>query len=135
MFPHEPDFKKLKRRDSVEPLEESSSSTLPKLPEDLKKRQEEIEISAGHSVRIPTPPKTPSASTKTNSILRGVRFSTTASPKSHTYDAELENLIDSGISDPSEILKLVRMHPNIGFLYMTTGFPRSSINYNPYNVK
>lgn len=48
---------------------------------------------------------------------------------------ELDEIIDSGLSDPIEILKLIRNHSNIGFLYMATTAAKSSINYNPYNVK
>jgi len=128
----EPDLKRLKRKDSVEPLN-GNSSPLPELPDELRKKQEEIDISSGHK-RIPTPPKKCNQ-TKTSANLRGHRYASHASTNNQTYDQSVDDIIDSGLSDPEEILHVVRTHPNIGFFYMKTVAPRSSISYNPYKVK
>ena len=126
----EPDSKRLKRKDSVEPLTDIKYQ-LPELPEDLKKRQEEIDASAGFS-RVPTPPTKPSGRAKSDHSPHPARYNTATQPKNNNT---LDEIIDSGLSDPVAILHLVRSHPNVGFLYMTTAVDRSSINYNPYNIK
>ena len=126
---NEPIFKKAKRSDSVEPLEDCLTSKLPELPDDLKKKQHDIEISAGY--RQPTPPKKEAQRPKSNHQRHG-RYTVGA----HQIDSDfLDKIIESELSDPLAILKLIRNHSNIGFLYMTTAVDKSSINYNPYNVK
>lgn len=94
-----------------------------------KKKQHDIEISAGY--RQPTPPKKEAQRPKSNHQRHG-RYTVGA----HQIDSDfLDKIIESELSDPLAILKLIRNHSNIGFLYMTTAVDKSSINYNPYNVK
>lgn len=124
----EPDPKKFKRKSSVEPLE-NKVTPLPDLPDELKKCQEKIDISAGYS-RIPTPPDKPDDSPKSSNSIRLGRYKS-----AKQLDKSLEDIIDSELSDPVQILKLVRTYPNVGFLYMSADVDKSSIKYNPYNVK
>ena len=126
----EPDLKRMKRKDSVEPLTDVNSQ-LPELPDDLKKRQEEIDMSAGF-VMIPTPP-TKANRPRSERNSHPARYTVAANQEKN--NSTLDEIIDSGLSDPSAILHLVRTHPNVGFLYMTTAVNRSSINYNPYSIR
>ena len=124
----EPDTKKIKWKHSIEPLGRNTSP-LPELPDELKRKQDDLDMGSGHKL-IPLPPK---CNVKTG-FRRGVRPASSHGKKQF-YDQEIEDIIDSGLSDPTEILEIVRNHPNVGFFYMKTAAPRSSINYNPYNVK
>lgn len=121
----EPDKKKTCRKDSVEPLDRTSSP-LPILPDDLKQKQQQIEAAAqAKSQRLPTPPKEGSPK------HRG-RVNIQAKP---TIAQPQEDLPLEDIRDPLEILRLIRKNPKLGFLYLTPAVDRSSIEYNPYNVK
>ena len=102
---------------------------MPELPDDLKKKQEDINTIHKY---IPAPPKNGSAVKA--AARRGHRNSLSSS-KNQSYDQSVEDIIDLGLSDPADILHVVRNHPNVGFFYMKTVAPRSSINFNPYNVK
>ena len=113
----------------MEPLEECLTSKLPELPDDLRKKQQNIEICAGY--RQPTPPKKEDQRPKSDHRRHG-RYNLGA----YQIDSDfLDKIIESELSDPLAILKLIRNYSNIGFLYMTTAVDKSSINYNPYNVK
>lgn len=121
-------MKRIKRKDSVEPLERGSSP-LPELPDALKKKQEEI--STIHKY-IPAPPKDGNLVKTAN---RRVNRNSSQSSKTQSYDQSVEDIIDLALSDPADILHVIRNHPNVGFFYMKTVAPRSSINFNPYKVK
>lgn len=53
---------------------------------------------------------------------------------SHNRKKSIENL-SSTLKDPIQIIKLIRKNPSLGFLYLTPAVERSSIEYNPYNLK
>ena len=115
----EPDRKKTCRRDSVEPLERTSSP-LPNLPDDLKTKQEKIDSVAqvnAKSVQRHTSPKQSSVSNGTGTLVVKT------------------NVIPEGLRDPLQIISLIKENSKLGFLYMTPAVDRSSIEYNPYNLK
>ncbi|EDV29711.1 uncharacterized protein TRIADDRAFT_18356 [Trichoplax adhaerens] len=53
---------------------------------------------------------------------------------SYIKGTSAENLSDT-LKDPIEIVQLIRKNPNLGFLYLAPAVDRSSIEYNPYNLK
>ncbi|XP_071788570.1 dynein axonemal heavy chain 6-like isoform X3 [Asterias amurensis] len=120
----EPESKKLRRPDSVEPLERPPSATpLPDLPDELRQKQESF---AGGPLRSPTPPKEPKPTSPRPGHTRGA---TVNLPISQGPE-ELE-----GMRDISEIIRLVRQKPKLGFLYMSPAVPKASVLYHPYNLK
>lgn len=54
-------------------------------------------------------------------------------PKYTYYDRE--EVIKANIRDPLQIIKIVRENDHIGFLYMIPAVPKSSIEYDTYNLK
>lgn len=115
----EPDRKKTCRRDVVEPLERTSSP-LPNLPDDLKTKQEKIDSVAqvnAKSVQRHTSPKQTSLSNGTGTLVGET------------------DVIPEGLRDPLQIISLIKENSKLGFLYMTPAVDRSSIEYNPYNLK
>ncbi|XP_074141707.1 dynein axonemal heavy chain 6 isoform X2 [Sminthopsis crassicaudata] len=46
-----------------------------------------------------------------------------------------EDVINSNINDPLQIVKIIRENNHLGFLYMIPAVPTSSIEYNPYNLR
>ena len=121
----EPDKKKIRRRDVVEPLERTTSP-LPNLPEDLKSKQEKIDSAAqvnGVVTQRQTSPKEKVAHFQ-EPVVNG---SATVPVKT--------DVIPEGLRDPLQIISLIRENSKLGFLYMTPAVDRSSILYNPYNLK
>lgn len=115
----EPDRKKTCRRDVVEPLERTSSP-LPNLPDNLKTKQEKIDSVAqvnAKSVQRHTSPKQTSLSNGTGTLVGET------------------DVIPEGLRDPLQIISLIKENSKLGFLYMTPAVDRSSIEYNPYNLK
>ena len=115
----EPDKKKTCRRDVVEPLERTTSP-LPSLPDDLKSKQEKIDSMA--HVQQHTSPK--------QRVTRFQEPVVNGSAALRTAD-----VIPEGLRDPLQIIKVLRENSKLGFLYMTPAVDRSSILYNPYNLK
>lgn len=115
----EPDRKKTCRRDFVEPLERTTSP-LPNLPDDLKTKQEKIDSVAQvniKSVQRHTSPKQTSLSNGTGTLVGNT------------------DVVPVGLRDPLQIISLIKENSELGFLYMTPAVDRSSIEYNPYNLK
>ncbi|KAI4587317.1 hypothetical protein MJG53_005104 [Ovis ammon polii x Ovis aries] len=54
-------------------------------------------------------------------------------PKYYFHDRE--EVIKANIGDPLQIAKIIRENEHIGFLYMISAVPRSSIEYDTYNLK
>lgn len=54
-------------------------------------------------------------------------------PKYYFHDRE--EVIKANIRDPLQIVKIIRENEHIGFLYMISAVPRSSIEYDTYNLK
>ena len=124
---YEPDQKKFRRKDSVEPLDDRGSP-LPELPEELKYKQEKLERSSGLKQSFsPSPP--PQTTGKTISVNRnGPRYL-------KENGRSIQEIIAGGNQDPLQIIQLIRDRKDVGFLYMAAAVPRSSIEYNPYNLK
>lgn len=120
----EPSQKKIRRKDSVEPLR--NASPVPPLPDDLKQKQEQIDAAAQRNQRTPAPPREGSPKHKGRPSIQAKAL--TAQPK--TDDSDFGD-----VRDPLQILKLIRENPKLGFLYLTPAVDRSSIEYNPYNIK
>ena len=127
----EPFNKALKRKSSVEPLDDRGSP-LPDLPRELREKQELIDSAAGKKKRLsPTPPsqKPPDSSLGQRS---GSRF---VSGAAREKKESIQEIIAKGLKDPLEFIKLIRERKDAGYLYMAAAVPRSSIEYNPYNLK
>uniref|UniRef100_A0A2K6FZX0 Dynein axonemal heavy chain 6 n=1 Tax=Propithecus coquereli TaxID=379532 RepID=A0A2K6FZX0_PROCO len=78
----------------------------------------------------PSPPKLPRASIGRRGLF-GTRSS--AYPK-YTFQDQ-EEVIKANIRDPLQIIKIIRENENLGFLYMIPAVPRSSTEYDTYNLK
>uniref|UniRef100_A0A8C8Z9L8 Dynein axonemal heavy chain 6 n=1 Tax=Prolemur simus TaxID=1328070 RepID=A0A8C8Z9L8_PROSS len=78
----------------------------------------------------PSPPKLARASIGRRGLF-GTRSS--AYPK-YTFQDQ-EEVIKANISDPLQIIKIIRENENLGFLYMIPAVPRSSTEYDTYNLK
>lgn len=46
-----------------------------------------------------------------------------------------EEVIRAKIHDPLQIISIIRNNDQLGFLYMTPAVPKSSIQYDTYNLK
>ena len=46
-----------------------------------------------------------------------------------------EEVIKANIRDPLQIIKIVHENEHLGFLYMISAVPKSSIEYDTYNLK
>ncbi|XP_053520536.1 dynein axonemal heavy chain 6 [Artibeus jamaicensis] len=108
---------------------EDSSTKLPiqlLQPTDaLKKKQPSAEVFC------PSPPKLPRT---TSAGRRGLhRMSSSAYPKYVFQDRE--EVVKASIRDPLQIIKILSENEHIGFLYMIPAVPRSSIEYDTYNLK
>ncbi|XP_038058161.1 dynein heavy chain 6, axonemal-like isoform X2 [Patiria miniata] len=120
----EPDAKKPCRPGSVEPLERPPSATpLPELPDELKQKQNSF---VGGALRSPTPPKEPKPPSPRPGHTRGA----TVNIPVQQGPEELE-----GVRDISEIIRIMREKPKLGFLYMSPAVPKASVLYHPYNLK
>uniref|UniRef100_A0A8D0GTF0 Dynein axonemal heavy chain 6 n=1 Tax=Sphenodon punctatus TaxID=8508 RepID=A0A8D0GTF0_SPHPU len=76
----------------------------------------------------PTPPKQPRTAVKLTACIPS------SSPPSCTFD-DAEDVIKANITDPLKIIKIICENKNLGFLYMTPAVPKSSIEYDIYNLK
>ena len=117
----EPDTKKTRKRDMMAPLDRTTSP-LPNLPEELKEKQEKIDSVAQVNGRM-------QAGSAKQAHMNGTATS------GHTSLSKTDDFMLEGLRDPLQIIGLVRQKRNLGFLYMTPAVDRSSIEYNPYNLK
>ncbi|RXN25582.1 dynein heavy chain axonemal [Labeo rohita] len=119
---------------SIDPSSERGPSLLqlPRIPDHVKDRQ--VQLTQG-SLRIPSPPKR----TKSSS-----RSAITVSPLSYTPSPPLcsslrfnsvEEVIHAKIYSPPDIVQTIRNNPHLGFLYVTSAAPKSSIKFDTYNLK
>lgn len=83
------------------------------------------------SLMIPSPPK------RTKSSSRGCPV--TVSALSYTLSPPLFNSVDevirAKIHSPPDIVQTIRNNPHLGFLYVTSTAPKSSIKFDTYNLK
>uniref|UniRef100_A0A8C4FET8 Dynein axonemal heavy chain 6 n=1 Tax=Catagonus wagneri TaxID=51154 RepID=A0A8C4FET8_9CETA len=78
----------------------------------------------------PTPPK----QLRTSIGRRGLyEMSSSTYPKYYFHDRD--EVVKANIQNPLQIIKIVRENEHIGFLYMIPAVPRSSTEYDIYNLK
>nr|XP_036867942.1 dynein heavy chain 6, axonemal [Manis javanica] len=78
----------------------------------------------------PSPPKLP----RTHVGRRGLHWaSSSAYPKYIFHDRE--EVIKANIHNPLQIIKIMQENEHLGFLYMISAVPRSSVEYDTYNLK
>lgn len=46
-----------------------------------------------------------------------------------------EDVVKANIQNPLQIIKIIRENEHLGFLYMIPAVPKSSIEYDPFNLK
>ncbi len=120
-------MKKLKRKSSVEPLVDRGSP-LPDLPDDLREKQEKIDARKQKSPS-PVPPNTGERRLGSRNESKFANGSLKQKRK------PVEEIVKRGMKDPLQIIQLIRERKDVGFLYMAAAVPRSSIEYNPYNLQ
>ena len=104
----------------MEPLERTTSP-LPNLPDDLRSKQQKIDSVA--QVKPVSPQRQMSPKQKVTQFMNG------------GVAAHKTDVIPEGLRDPLQIISLIKENSKLGFLYMTPAVDRSSILYNPYNLK
>ena len=128
----EPLNKKLKRKSSIEPLEDRGSP-LPDLPDDLREKQDLFDLVAERNKSVsPSPASTMPSGLGVAMHRNGSKF---VNGLFKGKKQSVEEIISNGMTDPLEIIELIRERQDIGFLYMAAAVPRSSIEYSPYNIK
>ena len=82
----------------------------------------------------PTPPKRPrSAKTPSGAPFRhSPSLGESAQPLQ--FDSA-EEVVRANIRSPADIVQVIRDNPHLGFLYMTSAVPKSSIKYDAYILK
>ncbi|XP_030208249.1 dynein heavy chain 6, axonemal-like [Gadus morhua] len=126
------------------------ANTLPELPAHVKEKRAQL-VQRGVAAPTPCPPNQPPASKRTRrQSLSGLsRGSPAARPSPAPPAAALKRPRPSGdvgaaaaavggdaaVLSPPDIIRLIRSKPDVGFLYMTSAVPRSSIDYDPFYLK
>ena len=128
----EPLNKKLKRKSSVEPLEDRGSP-LPNLPNELREKQDLIDFAAGR--KKPLSPTPPPSKPNVDGVAGYRNASKYVNGVAKDKKQSVEEIIADGMKNPLQIIELMRERKDVGFLYMAAAVPRSSIEYNPYNLK
>ncbi|XP_023392189.1 dynein heavy chain 6, axonemal [Pteropus vampyrus] len=107
--------------------EESSTKSLNQFLEhkDVKKTQQPSAEVFSHS-----PPTLPRASIGRRGLHE---TSSTTYPKYIFQDRE--EVVKANIRNPLQIIKIIRENEHLGFLYMIPAVPKSSIEYDTYNLK
>uniref|UniRef100_A0A8K9XJ36 Dynein, axonemal, heavy chain 6 n=1 Tax=Oncorhynchus mykiss TaxID=8022 RepID=A0A8K9XJ36_ONCMY len=85
----------------------------------------------------PSPPKRPRSSKSAKPSPTGAFLhSPFPLPASHPIIfSSAEDVIRAKIRSPPDIVRIIRNNPHLGFLYMTSAAPKSSIKYDAYNLK
>nr|KAF6307771.1 dynein axonemal heavy chain 6 [Myotis myotis] len=65
---------------------------------------------------------------------RGLYNTSYSSLPKYTFE-DREDVVKANIRDPLEIIQILRENEHLGFLYMIPAVPRSSIDYDTYNLK
>ncbi len=95
----------------------------------------QVQLTQG-SLRIPSAPKRAKSSSRS--------YATAVSPLSYTLSPPLsssllfnsvEEVIRARIHSPPDIVQTIRNNPHLGFLYVTSAEPKSSIKFDSYNLK
>nr|XP_019611948.1 PREDICTED: dynein heavy chain 6, axonemal [Rhinolophus sinicus] len=114
----------------TESTEEKSIKSLTQFLEhkDVEKKQQIQRPSA--EIFSPSPPKLPRTTIGKRSLY-GTSSSTF--PKYIFHDRE--DVVKANVRNPLQIIKIIRENEHLGFLYMIPAVPRSSIDYDRYNLK
>lgn len=97
--------------------------------EDSVKKKKQLQWPSAEAF-TPTPPK----QLRTSIGRRGL-YETSSSTYPKYYFHDREEVVKANIQNPLQIIKIVRENEHIGFLYMIPAVPRSSIEYDTYNLK
>ncbi|XP_048360378.1 dynein axonemal heavy chain 6-like [Sphaerodactylus townsendi] len=95
---------------------------VPEIPEEFR------EIQLLGSKILPTPAKQPRSTVKISACLPN------PIPPAFPFQ-EAQDVVKANVTEPQEIIKIVCGNKHLGFLYMTPAMPRSSIEYDAYNLK
>ncbi|XP_037383628.1 dynein axonemal heavy chain 6 isoform X1 [Talpa occidentalis] len=76
----------------------------------------------------------PAKSSHTSIGRRGLFATRSSIYPTYTF-RDREEVIKANIRNPLEIIKIVRENEHLGFLYMISAVPKSSIEYDTYNLK
>ena len=105
---------------------------MPNLPDELRQKQEQIDTAAGRNAKLsPTPPPDQPGERKPTFVANNRYKKRIGSGNNKAADGVLKERM----TDPLQIIALIREQKDVGFLYMTAAVPHSSIKYNPYNLK
>ncbi|CAD5112359.1 DgyrCDS1592 [Dimorphilus gyrociliatus] len=132
-------YQKRKKIGAVEPLRDSIITPPPRLPEELQRKQSDLEKSMSLekdelttprpvSVLAPAPPPPPPARTP-----RGTGHADSASKPAQVYPSFRTNY--NGLNKPLEIIEIIRKNPSVGFFYLTPAVSKDSVDYHYYNLK
>ncbi|XP_062864847.1 dynein axonemal heavy chain 6 isoform X2 [Trichomycterus rosablanca] len=108
----------------------SSDLHLPQIPDHLKEKQVKSTLSSSSSAKRPISFSKGHSSTMTPTVH------IPAPPASNPmHFGSVEDVLCSQICSPIEIMQIVRNNPHLGFLYMTSAVPKSSIEYDVFNLR
>ncbi|XP_076829323.1 dynein axonemal heavy chain 6-like [Brachyhypopomus gauderio] len=106
----------------------SSDLQLPPLPEHLR----ETQVQRGQRIfSSASPLKKPRSATKHHTSISH----TPSPPPNPLLFNSVEEVIRAQIHSPIEIGQVIRNNSHLGFLYMISAEPKSSVKYDPYNFK
>nr|KAF6446457.1 dynein axonemal heavy chain 6 [Rousettus aegyptiacus] len=110
-----------------ESTEESSTKSLNQVFEhkDVKKIQQ-----PSAEMFSPSPPTLPRASIG----RRGLHETSSLTYAEYIFQ-DREEVVKANIRNPLQIIKIIRENEHLGFLYMIPAVPKSSIEYDTYNLK
>ncbi|XP_056619544.1 dynein axonemal heavy chain 6 [Triplophysa dalaica] len=118
---------------SIDPTSERGPSTLqlPRIPDHAR----QVQLTQG-TFSVPSPPK----QTKSSSRSRTGTASSLSNIPSPTLSPSMvfnsaEDVIHAEMCSPPDIIQTIRNNPHLRFLYMISAVPKSSIKYDPYNLK
>uniref|UniRef100_A0A286XH43 Dynein axonemal heavy chain 6 n=1 Tax=Cavia porcellus TaxID=10141 RepID=A0A286XH43_CAVPO len=106
----------------------SVKSLTPLEPQDVMEKKKVQQASL--EVFSPSPPKLP----RTGIGRRGLFGTGSSTYPKYTFQ-DREEVVKANIRDPLQIIKIVRENETLGFLYMISAVPKSSIEYDTYNLK
>ncbi|XP_038615472.1 dynein heavy chain 6, axonemal [Tachyglossus aculeatus] len=109
----------------ISPIESPGSSRFLERQDDLKEKQKQQHIGETFS---PTPPKQPCTN------IRKISFRKYSATPSQSFTCR-DDVIKANIRDPLQIIKIICENKNLGFLYLTPAVPKSSTEYDTYNLK
>ncbi|XP_018593809.2 dynein heavy chain 6, axonemal [Scleropages formosus] len=127
---HRKNLEKVMSRNSADSKAYTPSPMhLPRLPGHEKRDLQGPQSQASCPPKKPCPPRsrqptvTPLVRTPSPLQLHPLRF------------GSAEEVARARLSTPPEIVRVIRDNPHLGFLYMVSAMPKSSIKYDAYNLK